>query len=331
MKSYLILILISIRVIGVNAQRVIAVQNPSFEKDQLWHSCIFAAKHSSEKQSEDNRNNGTHNIVSQSDGTFEGISQKLTNLVIQKDNCYQFTFYARRDSDYIHNPLDTTVDNAVSNPLYLYIYGAEGNCGFGELIADPLIITSHQWTKYVVTLQSRADWTHLNLYAMRADNKTYNGYVLFHQQGPILPIYCFKNTNPGTYERNDLFKVHPYNVLTFGGILMLYEVGPRSIHIFDAKGEIEQSFVTRKDESRNYTLDSVLNQYRGIDYLFLIMKNKRYRHKRLNLISYLKTKYAEVLQHSKVIRYSSLPANLYRKDDHTGDLLVVENINDNIK
>lgn len=331
MKSYLILILISIRVIGVNAQRVIAVQNPSFEKDQLWHSCIFAAKHSSEKQSEDNRNNGTHNIVSQSDGTFEGISQKLTNLVIQKDNCYQFTFYARRDSDYIHNPLDTTVDNAVSNPLYLYIYGAEGNCGFGELIADPLIITSHQWTKYVVTLQSRADWTHLNLYAMRADNKSYNGYVLFHQQGPILPIYCFKNTNPGTYERNDLFKVHPYNVLTFGGILMLYEVGPRSIHIFDAKGEIEQSFVTRKDESRNYTLDSVLNQYRGIDYLFLIMKNKRYRHKRLNLISYLKTKYAEVLQHSKVIRYSSLPANLYRKDDHTGDLLVVENINDNIK
>lgn len=330
MKYYLILALICFWSIEVTAQRVIAVQNPSFEKDQLWHSCIFAAKHFSENQSEDNRNNSAHNMVSQSDGTFEGISQRL-NLVIQKDNCYQFTFYARRDSDYIHNPLDTTVDHAASNPLYLYIYGAEGNCGFGELIAAPLIITSHQWTKYVVTLQSQSDWTHLNLYAMRADNKSYNGYVLFHQQGPILPTYCFKNIEKGTNERNDLFKVHPYNVLTFGGILMLYEVGPRSINIFDAKGEIEQSFITRKDESRNYTLDSVLNQYRGINYLFLILKNKKYRHKRLNLISYLKTKYTEVLQHSKIIRYSALPANLYRKEDNTGDLLVVENINDNIK
>ena len=312
-------------------QRVIAVQNPTFEQNQLWHSCIFAVRNSLDTLSEDTHQKTSHNIVSQAEGAFEGISQVLT-ASIHKGICYQFTFYARRDSDYVDNQVIMDTNHESSNPLNLFIYGADGNCGFGELITTPETIQSHQWIKYVVTLQSQRDWSHLNIYAMRADHKPYNGYVLFHQQGPLIAVFCPTVVPPvQSIIINDFAQMQPYSMLTFGGILMLYEVGPKSINLFDRKGEIVQSVLLRKDESRNYGLDSVLNKYRGINYLFLIMKNKKYRNKRLNLISYLKTKYPEILVHSKIMRYSALPTDLYHKDEKDGDLLIVENINDNIQ
>jgi hypothetical protein len=312
-------------------QRVIAVQNPSFEKNQLWHSCIFAGQHILNTEADKKAlvsNLSDHNIVSKVDGAFEGISQSLV-IPIHNHTCYQFTFYARRDSGYNVKQEIINLKANAGLALNVYIYGANANCGFGELLASPQPIQNHQWTKYMVTLRSIHDWSHINIYAVSADNKPYNGYVLLHQQGPLVPVFC-PTMQVDTSSLVNLVKVHPASMLTFGGILMLYEVGPRSINIFDRKGEIIPSTLIRRDESRNSSLDSVLNQYRGIDFLFLLLKTNKYRNKRLNLISYLKTKYPEILEHSRIMRYASLPSNLYKKEDQTGDLLIVENINDKI-
>ena len=70
------------------------------------------------------------------------------------------------------------------------------------------------------------------------------------------------------------------------------------------------------------------------------MKDKKYSKKRLNTISYLKTKYPEILAQSKVMKYStlisirknkSLLKDLYRLEDDAGDLLIVEKVREFVK
>lgn len=331
-------------------QRVIAVQNPSFQRELLWYSCNFMqyqqpedqnisvsngnSKKSNKKGSDNDQEKQLLNIVNYTNVAFEGISQKLIKPMI-RNKTYLFTFYASRDSGYAFN-----TEAKPKQSLKLYIFGSEANCGFGELLAPPFKISNSKWTKYSMPIKaSKANWTHMVIYAaldsvMEDNEKVNESFLLFNQQGPLVLNYRNVRVSKAGYDPG-VFRMESYSKLSYGGILMMYEVSPKSINIFNKDGEIMQEDSIRKDIDRNRNLDSMLNKFRGIDYLFIIMKEKKYNTKRLNIISYLKTKYPEILPHSKITRYSTLISKRKNKSsakelvqykDEVGDLLILEQV-----
>lgn len=333
-----------------HGQRVIAVQNPTFQRELLWYSCNFMqyqqpedqnsiasngnSKKANKKESGNEQEKQLLNIVDYTNVAFEGISQKLIKPMI-RNKTYLFTFYAARDSGYAFN-----TEAKKKQPLKLYIFGSEANCGFGELLAPPFKISNSKWTKYSMPIKaSKANWTHMVIYAALDSatdekEKASESFLLFNQQGPLVLNYRNVRVSKSGYDPG-VFSMESYSKLSYGGILMMYEVSPKSIHIFDKDGEIMQEDSIRKDIDRNRNLDSMLNKFRGIDYLFIIMKEKKYNTKRLNIISYLKTKYPEILPHAKITRYSTLISkrknkssakDLQKYKDEIGDLLILEQV-----
>ena len=331
-------------------QRVIAVQNPLFHRDQLWYSCnfsqlrstakaeILAAKESEEKSATIQKYEKQFlNIVDFSSAAFEGISQKLVKPITKHRN-YSFSFSASRDTGYVAKR-DTS--NAKKRALKLYIFGGHANCGFGELLAAPLSIYNHEWAKYSMTLRANKDWSHMIIYAAYDDLQTDSisnasqSFLLFKPDGAPIPTVFRARSFKKDYDPG-VFNADAFSKLSFGGILMMYEVSPKVINIFDQKGEIMRLDSIRKDLDHNLGLDTILNRFRGIDYLFLVMNESKYRAKRLNLISYLKTKYPWILPYSEITRFSTIlhekkkrPSlkNLAAHKAELGDLLIVEQVN----
>ncbi len=347
MKYCLLTLLFSVFIHSTRAQRVIAVQNTSFQKDQLWYSCNFTQYQErdekgnilvSNTKTEESAQKNFLNIVDYSDVAFEGISQKLIKPLLKHKN-YKFTFYASRDTGYnVKNR-----DISKQRPLKLYIFGSQANCGFGELLSPPFLITHHEWAKYAVNLRGNKDWTHIVIYA--AHDKDSANQVPFATQS-FLMFRPVSQPVPGTVRSKGskkdydpgVFKTNAFSKLSFGGILMMYDVSPKALNVFNKDGEIIQQDEVRKDLDHNHSLDTVLNRFRGIDYLFLVMKENKFRTKKLNLISYLKTKYPWILPHASIERLSTVAnekkkrntaiKDIFKNKDELGDLLIVEQIDE---
>lgn len=338
------------------AQRVMAVQTPEFQRDLLWYSCNFTKMDPALKNSIANTltsaSNGEFkekskeerqllNLVNYSNEAFEGISQKL-NKPLQRLRNYKFYFSASRDTSYFTDTKD--VSQYKKRPLKLYVFGSEGNCGFGELLATPFDIINHRWDKYVMNLRGTKEWTHIVIYAAHdikdtAARNNNQSYLMISQHGPLVPSSLvsarrIRDFDPG------IFKLESFSKLAFGGIEMMYELSPRAISVFDKNNEIIVSDTLRKDLDHNPTLDTILHKFRGIDFLFLVLNEKKYNKKRLNIISYLKTKYAEILDSYSIMKYTTLTSKrknrallkeIYDKKDEIGDLLIVERVKEFVK
>jgi len=338
------------------AQRVMAVQTPEFQRDLLWYSCNFIKMDPGLRNSiaqtattvslgefkEKSKNEKQLlNLVNYSNEAFEGISQKL-NKPLQRLRNYKFYFSASRDTSYNFDLKD--VSQYKKRPLKLYVFGSEGNCGFGELLATPFEIINHRWDKYVMNLRGTKEWTHIVIYAahdirdtsIRNNNQS---YLMISQHGPLVPSSMvsgrrIRNFDPG------IFQVESFSKLAFGGIEMMYEISPRAISVFDKNNEIIVSDTLRKDLDHNPILDTILQKFRGIDFLFLVLNEKKYNKKRLNIISYLKTKYPEILDSYSIMKYTTLTSKrknrallkkIYDKKDEIGDLLIVERVKEFVK
>lgn len=356
-----LLILCAITSTQTAAQRVIAVQTPQFHRDYLWYSCNFMeyrpdqsedpslaaveAKVSSNQKSTGNQKISDKNIlnlVNSSNRAFEGISQKLLKPM-ERFRAYRFNFSASRDTTYRFQ--DKIVSSVTKKPLKLYVFGSNGNCGIGELLAPPFEIIQTKWEKYQMNLRATKEWTHIVIYAAHDISDTSlelanQSYVMISQHGLLEETNSRSGKRAKDLYDPGVFKINSYSTLSFGGILMMYEITPKSITVFNKEGEIMVSDTLRKDLDRNQKLDSILEKFRGIDFLFLVMKDKKYSKKRLNTISYLKTKYPEILAQSKVMKYStlisirknkSLLKDLYRLEDDAGDLLIVEKVREFVK
>lgn len=337
-------------------QRVMAVQTPAFQRDFLWYSCNFTKMDPEFRKSisnplttgspgeikeRPNYEKELFNLVNYSSDAFEGISQKLTKP-LQKLRNYKFSFSASRDTSYYPDHKD--VSQYKSHPLKLYVFGSEGNCGFGELLAAPFEIVNHSWDKYVMNLRGTKEWTHIVIYAAQdikdSAARNYNQpYLMLYQQGPLVPSSPVSARRIRNFDKG-IFKMESFSMLAFGGIDMMYELSPRAITVFDKSSEIIVSDTLRKDLDRNPTLDTILHKFRGIDFLFLVLNEKKYSKKRLNIISYLKTKYPEILDFYKITKYSTfiskrknqaLLKEVYDKKNESGDLLIVEKVKQFVK
>jgi hypothetical protein len=337
-------------------QRVMAVQTPAFQRELLWYSCNFTKMDPEFRNSIDNTMTNVSlggikerpkyekdllNLVNYSNKAFEGISQKLIKPM-QKLRNYKFYFSASRDTSYYSDNKD--VSQYKKHPLKLYVFGSESNCGFGELLAAPFEIINHRWDKYVMNLRGTKEWTHIVIYAAfdikdSAARNNSQSYVMISQHGPLVqssPVSArrIRDFDPG------VFAMKSFSKLAFGGIDMMYELSPRAISVFDKSSEIIVSDTLRKDLDRNPTLDTILQKFRGIDFLFLVLNEKKYYKKRLNIISYLKTKYPEILDFYKITKYSTLMRKrknqallkeIYNKKNESGDLLIVERVKEFVK
>lgn len=352
----LFFVLFSMYAMDSFAQRVMAVQTPAFQRDLLWYSCNFT------KMDPELRNSIANNVTSASLGefkekakyerellnlvnysseAFEGISQKLTKP-LQRLRNYKFYFSASRDTSYYTDKKD--VSQYKKRPLKLYVFGSEGNCGFGELLATPFEIVNHRWDKYVMNLRGTKEWTHIVIYAAHdikdtAARNNSQSYLMISQHGPLVASNSISGRRIRDFDPG-IFQVESFSKLAFGGIEMMYEISPRAISVFDKSSEIIVSDTLRKDLDRNPTLDTILHKFRGIDFLFLVLNEKKYNKKRLNIISYLKTKYPEILDSYKVMKYSTLMSKrknrallkeIYNKKNESGDLLIVERVKEFVK
>ncbi|HNR07250.1 MAG TPA: hypothetical protein PKM27_08045 [Saprospiraceae bacterium] len=352
----LFFVLISFYATESFAQRVMAVQTPAFQRDLLWYSCNFTKLDPALRDSIANtvasaapgtprerarEVNELINVVNYSSEAFEGISQKLTKPM-QKLRNYKFYFSASRDTSYRSDAKDET--QYKKYPLKLYVFGSDGHCGFGELLATPFEIVNHRWDKYVMNLRGTKEWSHIVIYAAHniqdsaARNRS-QSYLMISQHGPVTASGSLSGRRIRGFDPG-IFKLETYSTLSFGGIEMMYELSPKAISVFDKNSEIIVSDTLRKDLDHNPTLDTILNKFRGIDYLFLIMNEKKYSKKRLNVISYLKTKYPWILDSYKVMKYSTLTSKrknrallkrVYDKKNEIGDLLIVERVQEFVK
>lgn len=356
MKS-LFFVLFSIYATECFTQRVMAVQTPEFQRDLLWYSCNFTKMDPSlrnaivantatsaalgEFKDRIKEEKQLLNLVNYSNEAFEGISQKLTKP-LQRLRNYKFYFSASRDTSYHTDNKD--VSQYKKRPLKLYVFGSEGNCGFGELLATPFEIINHRWDKYVMNLRGTKEWTHIVIYAAHdikdtASRNNSQSYLMISQHGPLVASNQVSGRRIRDFDPG-VFQAESFSKLAFGGIEMMYEISPKAISIFDQNNEIIVSDTLRKDLDRNPTLDGILQKFRGIDFLFLVLKEKKYSKKRLNIISYLKTKFPEILDSYSIMKYSTLTSkrknrallkDLYDKKDETGDLLIVERVKEFVK
>ncbi|MEP7269603.1 MAG: hypothetical protein ABI844_18450 [Saprospiraceae bacterium] len=338
------------------SQRVMAVQTPSFQRELLWYSCNYTKQDSLLRIPPRNSNTTASiklvdekpvykqelvNLVNVSNEAFEGVSQKLIKPM-EKFKNYKLYFSASRDTSFHHLKDEVQYKK---RPLKLYVFGSDGHCGFNELLAAPFNITNHRWDKYVMTLRATKEWSHIIMYAAYDDGnesdteKNSESYLMISQHGPLQRTNSSAGRRKRTYDPG-VFRTDAYSTLSFGGLEMMYEITPKAITVFSKKNEIIVSDTLRKDLSRSPTLDGILEKFRGIDFLFLVMKEKKYRDKRLNIISYLKTKYPEILEASKVMKYSSLTGKrknrtllkkVYDKKDEDGDLLIIEKVQEFVK
>lgn len=352
----LFFILFSLYATASLSQRVMAVQTPAFQRDLLWYSCNFTKMDQRLRDSITNTlvsassesvNGGSRyasdllNVVNYSSEAFEGISQKLTKPLQPLRN-YKFYFSASRDTSYSSGSED--VSQYKKYPLKLYVFGSDGHCGFGELLAPPFTIINHKWDKYVMNLRGTRDWSHIVIYAAHdlQDSTARNlgqSYLMISQHGPVTATGSLSGRRIRGFDPG-IFKLESYSTLSFGGIEMMYELSPRAISVFDKSSEIIVADTLRKDLSRSPTLDTILNKFRGIDFLFLVLNEKKYSKKRLNVISYLKTKYPWILDSYKVMKFTTLTSKrknrsllkqVYNKKNETGDLLIVERVKDFVK
>jgi hypothetical protein len=302
---------------AAHGQRVIAVQTIEFREEQLWYSCNYI--HRSPQANKDRGN--TPKLVKLTEKAYEGISKKLPENV-KRNKCYRFTFYAKRDSQYVAGADQRS-------PLELMIFGASAHCGYQELLTKPFEITNTNWKKYELYLRGKSEWSHLNIFAVSSDPAAARSFVLINQQGSLEETYCPYEASLAAMKNrvSEVFTNDPADILSFGGILMMYEISPTSLNVFKKNGEIIQAEDLRKDLAHNTDLDNLLNEFRGIDYLFLILQKNKFRKKRLNLLSYLKTKYPDISKQSKIMLYEELPQFKSRQDKPPGDLLIVENVN----
>lgn len=109
-------------------------------------------------------------LVTRDNGTWEAVGTRLSSP-IEQDKCYSMKLaLAQSDSYYSVSRLTNTPANFIS-PVRLILWGANGNCGHGEVLAATDVINHFQWKTYTIQFRPQADsYTHLVLEVYYPEN-----------------------------------------------------------------------------------------------------------------------------------------------------------------
>lgn len=300
----------------LRCQQIIPILDSSFEKTIAWSSCNFADKTPVDiqpgafgviKPAADG--NKYISMVTRQDSTYEGISQKLKYPLIE-NTCYTFSLMATRDSHYVSNIIDRgNTPFSFDRPVMLVLFGSDNPCGFGELLTHTPVINIYHWIKYSLSFQSNHTWKYLNIYAMPAGNKPYNGHALLDHIGALIPHPCSDDFRPDssnvTRTKNTLISSP---ISSSGGIdhfdrLALTKSEYPSffaLSLFSRFGKIKAT-----GHQTNTILDEYCKSLTDLSYTFYI-KSENFKASKKSLSEYLKKWCSSLALRSRIKRFSNL-------------------------
>lgn len=211
----------------MQAQSQIELMNPSFEKYGVntnnnlegWNTCIYGENSPPDIHSlGDMKWNNTTlpkggssylGLVVRPDSTGENISQRLIQPIL-KDHYYSFQIHLAKPETYLSrvriereknlpDGLSETTTN-FANAVKLQVWGFEGVCKAGALLAETDVIDHTEWKAYTVNIKPSEDYNHLAFIPVFAQDRAYAGCVLMDECTPLFETdasftYNYKKPN----------------------------------------------------------------------------------------------------------------------------------------
>ena len=208
MRFIFTLFLFLVSGVGLNAQKVIQLKNPSFEGTPRhstlpkgWENCGFEEESPTDIQPSGDfgvKKEASHGktyvgMVVRDNDSWECIGQVLSER-LKKGTCYKLSFEAAQ-SPYYYSPsrLSGETVNYIT-PCVIKIWGGFQNETGYQIMATTPAIATKDWTVYTLefTPSDSFDFIYFEAYY---DNETagpYNGNVLIDHLSPIVPCSLIK-------------------------------------------------------------------------------------------------------------------------------------------
>ena len=179
--------------------KTIKLNNPSFEDypqaahaPEGWYDCGFAGETPPDvnptgqfRVTQGAKVGSTYlGMVTRDNNTWEAIGQELKYPLLP-DTCYELTVYLMTSPIYQSQSRVTGRDANYIKSTKLMVYGSNGDCEQGELLAASPAIETHEWTKYRFVIKSTKKFNHIMLMAYYA-NELLNGNIVMPTNGNIL-------------------------------------------------------------------------------------------------------------------------------------------------
>ncbi|MBK9984963.1 MAG: hypothetical protein IPP15_21800 [Saprospiraceae bacterium] len=131
-------------------------------------------------------------LVVRYNGTYESVSQKLTQ-VLKKDKCYSFSAFLARSDSYRSGTMrsNAKLENFIS-PAVLRIWGGNKSCDLAELLGQSYPVDHANWKEYNFVLWPKEDYSFITIAAYFADDADagYNGHVMVDNLSQITEMEC---------------------------------------------------------------------------------------------------------------------------------------------
>lgn len=131
-------------------------------------------------------------MVVRENESFESVAQKL-ETPLDSGSCYSFSIYLSKSNDYESTILGDD-DNLkyFNSPIKLRIWGGNGYCDKGELLAETELIDHTEWKKYSFTFSPNRNIRYFILEAFY-QTPTFeipNGNILLDNASSIVLVDC---------------------------------------------------------------------------------------------------------------------------------------------
>jgi outer membrane protein OmpA-like peptidoglycan-associated protein len=185
----------------------ITLTNPSFEDlpqccetPTGWFNCGSSASETppdvqpgSFEVSKPASNGETYvGMVARDNDSWEAISQRLSTP-LQRGLCYDFSLDLCRSELYISANRTTSEKSNYVKPIKLRIYGGNGYCAKGELLAETALISNYSWLQYNFRLSPKSgNYAYILLEAFYETPTLfpYNGHLLLDNASALQPYQC---------------------------------------------------------------------------------------------------------------------------------------------
>jgi outer membrane protein OmpA-like peptidoglycan-associated protein len=153
-------------------------------------------------------------LVVRDNETYESVGQRLSSP-LEVNQCYEFSLDLARSELYLSQSHVTNQSANYVTPTKVRIWGGNGYCDRGELLAQTPIITHSRWLTYNFKLTPKKgslSYIMIEVYFNQPVLFPYNGHVLVDNASPIKRVPCAPDQMPAA--RPKVAKAPPAPVIT---------------------------------------------------------------------------------------------------------------------
>ncbi len=192
--------------IPINAQKIIKLNNPSFEDVPAagntpigWQDCGMPGETPPDTQpnatfqvTKPAKHDSTYiGMVTRDTDTWEAVGQHL-EMPLQGGRCYDFSLYLARSESYLSRRRTDATPIQFTQPIKLRIWGGNNYCDKKELLDETEIIEHTNWKAYEFKLGPVREISHIMLEAFynTPTLMAYNGNLLIDDCSAITLTKC---------------------------------------------------------------------------------------------------------------------------------------------